>query len=42
MYLISAKGYENTGVCLLIVKKTGEIWTSMKNVADGFSYSKHV
>ena len=26
MYLISANGYENVGVNLLRVKKTGEIW----------------
>ena len=32
MYLISAKGYENAGVCLLIEKETSIIWVSMKNV----------
>ena len=35
MYLISAQGYTNTGVCFLRVKKTGEIWKSMKNAQDG-------
>ena len=34
MYLILAKGYENPGVRLLIVKKTGEIWASMKNAEN--------
>ena len=32
MYLISAKGYENADVDLIKVKKTGEIWTKMKDV----------
>ena len=35
MCLILAKRYENAGVRLLIVKKTAEIWTSMKNGKDG-------
>ena len=35
MYLISAKGYENAGVRLLIEKGTGIIWLSMKNVQNG-------
>ena len=35
MYLISAKGYENAGVCFLIEKDTGITLTSMKNVQDG-------
>ena len=35
MYLISAEGYTNAGVCFLRVKKTCEIWTSMKNVHKG-------
>ena len=30
MYLISAQGYTNAEVCFLRVKKTGEIWESMK------------
>ena len=32
MYLISAKGYKNAGVHILIIRKIGEIWLSMKNV----------
>ena len=32
MYLISAEGYENAAVHFLRVRKTGEIWVSMKNV----------
>ena len=35
MSLISAKGYENTGVSHLIIKKTGELWVSIKDVRDG-------
>ena len=35
MYLISAEGYKNPGVDLLRIKKTGEIWTKMKDVQDG-------
>ena len=35
MYLISAEGYTNAGVCFLRVKKTCEIWASMKNVHKG-------
>ena len=35
IYLISSKGYKNAGVHILIMKKTGEIWVSMKNVHDG-------
>ena len=35
MYLISGKGYENAGVCLLIEIETGIIWLSMKNVQNG-------
>ena len=35
MYLISAKGYENTGVRLLIENETGIIWVSIKNIQDG-------
>ena len=35
MYLISAKGYTNAGVRLLIEKETGIIWASMENVQDG-------
>ena len=36
MYLISAEGYTNAGFDLLIIKKTGEIWVSMKNIHNGF------
>ena len=32
MYLISAEGYENTGVHFLRVRKTGEICSSMKDL----------
>ena len=35
MYLISVEGYENVIVDMLIIKKTGEIWPSMKDVHDG-------
>ena len=35
MYLISAEGYKNAGVDLLIIKKTGEIWTKMKDKQNG-------
>ena len=35
MYLISAEGYKNAVVHLLIIKKTGEIWSSMKDVGKG-------
>ena len=32
MYLISTEGYKNAGVHFLIIKTTGEIWPSMKDV----------
>ena len=35
MYLISAKGYKNVEVDAKIVRKTGEIWVSMKDVESG-------
>ena len=35
MYLISADAYKNPGVHFLKVRKTGEIWTSMKDVGSG-------
>ena len=35
MYLISAKVYKNAGVHTLIIKKTCEIWASMKIVHSG-------
>ena len=34
MYPISAEGYKNAGVDLLIIKKTGEIWTKVKDIQD--------
>ena len=43
MYLISAEGYKNTGVHgvhSLRVRKTGEIWESMKNVHKGLEVLK--
>ena len=35
MHLISAEGYKNTGVHYLKLRKTDELWVSMKNVGDG-------
>ena len=35
MYLISAKGYKNADVHFLRIKKTGEIWPSIKDVGSG-------
>ena len=35
MYLISAEGYRNAEVDAKIVRKTGEIWVSMKDVGSG-------
>ena len=37
MYLTSAEGYEKAGFNILIIKKTGEIWVSMKNVHNCLS-----
>ena len=34
MCLILTKGYENAGVHFLRVRKTGKIWTSMKNILN--------
>ena len=34
MYLISAQGYTNAEFCFLRVKKTGEIWESMKDAQN--------
>ena len=34
MYLISAEGYKNANVYCLKIRKTGEIWVSMKNVGS--------
>ena len=35
MYLISYEGYKNVGVGFKRVRKTDEIWASMKNVGRG-------
>ena len=35
MYLISTKGYQNTKVHHLRIRKTDEIWVSMKDIGDG-------
>ena len=35
MYLISAEGYKNASVHILIKKNRGKIWVIMKNVHDG-------
>ena len=35
MYLISTERYKNAGVHFLIIKKTGKIWPSMKDVGKG-------
>ena len=35
MYLISAEGHKNADVHILIIKKTGEIWASMKDTGSG-------
>ena len=36
MYLISVEGYTNAGFDLFIIKKkTGEVWTKMKDVQNG-------
>ena len=35
MYLISSEGYKNADVHILIIKKTGKIWLSMKDVGRG-------
>ena len=32
MYLISAEGYDNPGVHIFIIRKTGKFWVSIKNV----------
>ena len=34
MYLISAEAYKNADV-LILIKKTSEIWPSMKDVRNG-------
>ena len=35
MYLISSEGYKNADVHIFMIKKTGEIWPSMKDVGRG-------
>ena len=35
MYLISAEEHKNADVHILTIKKTGEIWPSMKGVGNG-------
>ena len=35
MYLISAEGYKNAEVDIKMVRKTREIWASMKDVRSG-------
>ena len=35
MCLISSGGYKNAGVSHLTIKKTGELWVSIKDVGDG-------
>ena len=35
MNLISAEGYKNAKVHFLKIRKTGEIWLSIKDVGDG-------
>ena len=35
MYLISVDGYKNAGVRCLIIRKTDEIWVSMKDSGNG-------
>ena len=37
MYLISAEGYKNAGVYFLKIRKTDEIWSSMKDVGNGLA-----
>ena len=38
MYLILAEGYKNAKVDAKIVRKTGEIWASMKDVRNGMGF----
>ena len=40
LYLISAEGYINAGLHLLRVRKTDEIWVSMKNVHGSLGVKK--
>ena len=38
MYLISAEGYKNSDVHILIIIKTGEIWPTMKGAGSGMGF----
>ena len=35
MYLISSQRYINAGVNILKIRKTGELWISIKDIGDG-------
>ena len=35
MYLISAEAYENASVSLLNIRRTNEIWPSMRDIGSG-------
>ena len=35
MSIISAEGYQNAGVSLLKIRKTDELWVSIKDVGHG-------
>ena len=35
IYIISVEGYKNANVYILIIKKTGKIWPSMKDIGRG-------
>ena len=37
MYVISAEGYINASVNILKIRKTGELWISIKDIGDGLS-----
>ena len=39
MYILSAERYKNAKVDFLRVRKTDEIWVSMKNVHDGLGFN---
>ena len=34
IYLISVEGYTNASVNILRIRKTGEMWVSMKDIGD--------
>ena len=40
MYLISAEGCKNAGVHCLKIRRTGEIWSSMKDCGKGLGVKK--